>query len=51
MQEELDSLHKNNTWELIVLSPGHVPIANKWVYKIKTKSHGSVDRYKARSDW
>ncbi|CAL9010759.1 unnamed protein product [Prunus brigantina] len=48
MSEELDALAKTNTWELVQLPRGKTAIGCKWVYKIKTKSDGSIDRYKAR---
>jgi hypothetical protein len=48
MKEELDALHKNNTWDLVDLPPGKSMVGCKWVYKIKTCSDGIVDRYKAR---
>jgi transposase InsO family protein len=48
MKEELDALHKNNTWDLVDLPPGKSVVRCKWVYKIKTCSDGTVDRYKAR---
>jgi transposase InsO family protein len=48
MKEELDALHKNNTWDLVDLPPGKSVVGCKWVYKIKTCSDGTVDRYKAR---
>jgi hypothetical protein len=48
MKEELDALHKNNTWDMVDLPPGKSVVGCKWVYKIKTCSNGTVDRYKAR---
>jgi hypothetical protein len=48
MKEELDALHKNNTWDLVDLPPRKSVVGCKWVYKIKTCSDGTVDRYKAR---
>jgi hypothetical protein len=34
-QEEIETLHKNNTWDLVPLPQGRKAIGNKWVYKIK----------------
>ena len=48
MKEELDALHKTRTWDLVDLPYGKSAIGCKWVYKIKTRSDGIVDRYKAR---
>ena len=48
MNEELDALHKNNTWDMVDLSLGQSVVGCRWVYKIKTKADGSVERYKAR---
>ncbi|KAJ9565876.1 hypothetical protein OSB04_001842 [Centaurea solstitialis] len=47
MQEELQALDKAQTWDSFPLPPGKRPIGSKWVFKIKTKSDGSIDRYKA----
>ena len=47
MNEELDALHKNNTWDMVDLLPGQSVVGCRGVYKIKTKADGSVERYKA----
>ncbi|MCI16251.1 retrovirus-related pol polyprotein from transposon, partial [Trifolium medium] len=48
MQHELIALANNNTWIIVDLPEGVKPIGSKWVYKIKIKAYGSIDRYKAR---
>ena len=48
MNEELDAFHKNNTWHMVDLPPSQSVVGCRWVYKIKTKANGSVERYKAR---
>ena len=48
MAEELAALYQTHTWDLVPLPPGKHTIGCRWVYKIKTKSDGSVERYKAR---
>ena len=48
MAEEIAALERTDTWDLVPL-PSHArPITCKWVYKIKTRSDGSLERYKAR---
>ena len=47
-KEELDALHKTGTWDLIDLPSEKSAISCKWVYKIKTRSDDTIDRYKAR---
>src|SRR5579862_6152955 len=48
MAEQLSALHKTDTWDLVTLPSGKSTIGSRWVYKIKTNSDGSVERYKAR---
>jgi hypothetical protein len=48
MQEEMDSLHKNHTYELVKLPKGKKVLKNKSVYRIKQEEHTSHPRYKAR---
>ncbi|GKE15395.1 retrovirus-related pol polyprotein from transposon TNT 1-94, partial [Tanacetum coccineum] len=42
MQEGIEALHKNKTWELMPLPGGRKSIGNKWVYKIKKNSDDQV---------
>ncbi|MCH93646.1 retrovirus-related pol polyprotein from transposon TNT 1-94, partial [Trifolium medium] len=48
MNSELDALAKTGTWKFVDLPPNVKPIGSKWVYKIKHKSDGTIERYKAR---
>ncbi|KAJ9542625.1 hypothetical protein OSB04_029131 [Centaurea solstitialis] len=48
MQTEIKALEKNGTWTLEYLPKGKRAIDSKWVYKIKFKPNGEVERYKAR---
>ena len=48
MEEEYESIMKNNTWELNELPKHKNLIECKWIYKPKFKSDGSIDKYKAR---
>ena len=48
MQNEYDAIMKNGTWSLCDLPVGKKAIGCKWVFKLKRKPDGSVDRYKAR---
>ena len=48
MEEELNSIKENDTWELVDLPEGRQAIGSKWVYKIKYDQHGNEARFKAR---
>ncbi|KAJ4715914.1 Retrovirus-related Pol polyprotein from transposon TNT 1-94 [Melia azedarach] len=48
MEEEILALKQNETWDLVPKSQEIKPISCKWVYKIKRRPDGSVERYKAR---
>ncbi|MCI30204.1 retrovirus-related Pol polyprotein from transposon TNT 1-94, partial [Trifolium medium] len=48
MNQELEALTKTCTWKIVDLPPLVKPIGCKWVYKIKYKADGSVERHKAR---
>jgi len=47
MQAEMDASHVNNTWILVPRRPDMNVVSSKWVFKVKTKSNGTLDRYKA----
>eukprot|EP00253_Pinus_taeda_P025456 PITA_25456 len=47
MEEEMDSLKHNQTWDLVRLPAGKTTLQNKWVYRLK-KEDGGKQRYKAR---
>ena len=46
--DELASLEKNGTWELVELPPGRKTVGCKWVFKKKLGADGTVERFKAR---
>jgi hypothetical protein len=48
MAAEIHALELNDTWTITDLPSGKHPIGCKWVYKIKHKGNGEVERYKAR---
>lgn len=48
MDSEMASLTKNDTWTLVKLPAGRKAICNKWIYRVKTRPNGSIERYKAR---
>jgi hypothetical protein len=48
MIDELAALERTGTWDIVPLPSHVVPITCKWVFKVKTKSDGSIERYKAR---
>nr|AAT40535.1 Putative retroelement pol polyprotein-like, related [Solanum demissum] len=47
LTSEFEALYSNNTWELVKLPAGKKIIGCKWVYKIKHKADGTVQRYNA----
>lgn len=48
IQEEINALKENDTWEVVDLPPGKQPISCKWIFKIKRDEEGEIQRYKAR---
>jgi hypothetical protein len=50
INNEMDSIMGNNTWILVDLPPGSIPIGCKWIFKRKLKVDGTVEKFKARLD-
>jgi hypothetical protein len=48
MIEEITILEQTSTWDVVPCPPRVHPITCKWVYKVKTRSDGSLEHYKAR---
>lgn len=47
MIEEMNTLEKNGTWELVDLPSGKDTVGWKWVFTVKLKPNDTIDRYKA----
>lgn len=45
---EADALDVNHTWDFVDLPPGKVAIGCKWVFRIKYRADGTIERFKAR---
>ena len=48
MNEEMKSLQKNETWELVDRHPGKKPVGCRSIYIVKHKADGTIERFKAR---
>ena len=48
MNEEMRSLQKNSIWEVVGLPIGKIPVGCRWMFTIKHKMNGTIERFKAR---
>ncbi|KAK8956512.1 hypothetical protein KSP39_PZI000036 [Platanthera zijinensis] len=48
MNQEMSMITKNQTWDLVVRPKNESILGLKWLYRIKVKEDGTVDKYKAR---
>lgn len=48
MKEEIKSIEKNATWQLLNLPEGKNVIGLKWVFRTKFNTDGSIQKHKAR---
>lgn len=48
VEDEISALHMNGTWTLTDLPLDKRAVGCKWVYTLKFKGDGSIERYRAR---
>ena len=48
MEQEIDAIERNGTWDLVPRPAKRKVIGVKWVFKTKYHSDGSLDKHKAR---
>eukprot|EP00253_Pinus_taeda_P030275 PITA_30275 len=48
MDEEINAIERNKTWDLVELPKGKEVIGVKWFYKTKSNAEGKIERHKAR---
>lgn len=48
MNEEMESLQKNATWDVVDLPRGKKSMGCRWVFTVKYKADGAIERFKAR---
>ncbi|RVW42603.1 Retrovirus-related Pol polyprotein from transposon TNT 1-94 [Vitis vinifera] len=51
IKDEIEALMKNKTWNLVPLPEGKKTVGCKWVFSIKHKVDGSIERYKRQDSW
>ncbi|MCI83719.1 copia-type polyprotein, partial [Trifolium medium] len=48
MDQEIESIERNDNWELVTLPERAKRIGVKWIYKTKYNEKGKIEKYKAR---
>lgn len=48
MEMEIESIRKNETWELADLPKDHKAVGLKWIYKLKKDPSGKIIKHKVR---
>ena len=47
MCDEIKTLHSNHMWSLVPFHPSMNVVGSRWVYQIKCRVDGNIERYKA----
>ena len=47
IQQELDALHSNNTWNVVPILVGQNIVGSMWVFKLKRDANGNINCHKA----
>ena len=48
MDDEIQALKKNDTWDLVPRPINHNVVGCRWIFKTKLHVNGSIERHKAR---
>lgn len=48
VNEEMQALVKNKTWDVVTRTPGVETVGCRWVFSIKYNTNGAINRFKAR---
>lgn len=48
MNEEINTLEKDGTWEIVERQGGNHPVGCMWIYTVKHKSDGTLNHYMAK---
>ncbi|CAI7756021.1 unnamed protein product, partial [Closterium sp. NIES-53] len=50
MDKELKALEERNTWKIVPIgvAQNKTILTGKWVFRVKTKADGTIDKFKAR---
>ncbi|WJZ84055.1 hypothetical protein VitviT2T_003683 [Vitis vinifera] len=48
MDDEIQALKKNDTWDLVPRPINHNVVGCRWIFKTKLRVNGSIERHKAR---
>ena len=48
VDDEISSIIKNKTWDLVDLPDGAKAIGPNWIFRIKINSNGSINKHRSR---